>query len=284
MKIGITTTSYTGRYGLREGAARMKRHGYDCGDYQDLVNTKTALFSCDTAEFERRLTEERKIFNDSGIEISQAHGPWRYPPQDATEADRAERFEKMARAIYGTALLGARNFVIHALMPFGADREDDPARAYAINLAFLRRLAQEAKRHGVVVCFENMPFRALSLSTPERCLDLIREIDSEHLKLCLDVGHCMVFEHANAGDAVRMAGRQYLQALHVHDNDGIEDRHWQPYTGITDWDDFSRALREIGFDGTLSLECSAKNVPDDPEQTEQNELALAAAAKRLAGR
>ena len=47
-----------------------------------------------------------------------------------------------------------------------------------------------------------------------------------------------------------------LRTLHVHDNDGNQDLHWVPFTGVVDWDDFSKALQEIGFDSCLSIETS----------------------------
>ena len=46
----------------------------------------------------------------------------------------------------------------------------------------------------------------------------------------------------------------------MHENDSIGDLHQMPYTfgkkpedGV-DWQDFSKALDEVGFDGTLSFE------------------------------
>ena len=66
-----------------------------------------------------------------------------------------------------------------------------------------------------------------------------------------------------------------MKVLHVHDNDGERDRHWYPYGGVIDWNDFGAALREIGFDGTLSLESNV--IPG-------RERELYEAARRLAGK
>ena len=102
MKTGIESAAYRDPADLAGGYRRMRRHGYDCVDYQEFVNTETPLFEASDREFERLLREEAEIIRDAGLEISQTHGPWRYPPRDADEADRAERFEKMAKSLHGT--------------------------------------------------------------------------------------------------------------------------------------------------------------------------------------
>ena len=43
-------------------------------------------------------------------------------------------------------------------------------------------------------------------------------------------------------------------ALHVHDNDGLEDRHVAPYMGILDWERFIKGLKEIKYKGAMTLE------------------------------
>ena len=50
--------------------------------------------------------------------------------------------------------------------------------------------------------------------------------------------------------------------------------HWRPYTGVIDWDDFSNALTEIGFDGSMSLETYVPHsVPNGPErEAEEDKL------------
>ena len=252
MKIGITSSYYTAAHGFEEGLRQLRADGYECIDYSGFVDTETPRFACSDAEFDAVVRKERIFIESLGLETSQTHGPWRWPSQDATVEDRRERFEKMSRAIRGTALLGCRNFVIHPIMPWGRF-DTDAGVTYAINLDFMSRLCQAAEKYEVTVCLENMPMRHQSLVTPEHCLRLVREVGAKNFKICLDTGHCTM-HHVNPGDAARMLGKDMLAALHVHDNDGEKDRHWYPYSGVIDWSDFDAALREIGFTGTLSLE------------------------------
>jgi len=105
----------------------------------------------------------------------------------------------------------------------------------------------------VVICLENMPFPCQCLARPRQTLEFVRSFDSEWLRVCLDTGHCAVLG-LSAGDSVRLIGKEYLWALHVHDNDGLRDRHLPMRDGVLDWTDFGNALQEIGFEGTLSSE------------------------------
>lgn len=256
MKIGIEDAPYNRRFGGEKGYEYLKSLGYDCVDYQRFLNTDTPLFECSETDFDSAVKRDRKIIEDVGLEVFQVHAPWRWPAQDATEEERAERFEKMSKSIRGTALLGSRYFVIHPLMPWGGGSYGPDLRKYReINLSFMRNLCREAEKNDVVICFENMPMRALPLSKPEDSLDFVKEIDSPYFKMCLDTGHCAV-HGIQPAEAVRLIGKDILRTLHVHDNDGNQDLHWVPFTGVIDWEDFSKALQEIGFDGCLSIETS----------------------------
>ena len=59
--------------------------------------------------------------------------------------------------------------------------------------------------------------------------------------------------------------------------------HWIPYTGVIDWDDFSNALAEIGFEGTASLETAAPGkIP--AELREMQEISLFQMIRKIAKR
>ncbi len=273
MKKGIQSSAYIGRYEPFESAiAKMKEHGYDCLDYQDLVDTDSSyLFELSPAEFENELKLQRKIIESNGLYVSQVHGPWRYPFHDTSEEERAERFEKMSLAIKGTALLGCKYFVIHNIMPTG-EKYDDPQNFTDANKEFFTRLADVAKECGTVICMENMPFADQPIARPQHLLKFVKELNLPNVKICLDTGHCTCLGISPA-DAVRQIGADYLKVLHIHDNDGTADRHFLPYDGVTDWDDFAKSLIEIGYDGVLSLEATVADI-DDKAQRERNEIDL----------
>ena len=256
MKIGITAGSYT-RYGISEGTRKARAHGYDCFDFGGFVNTETDFFRLPEAEFKAELTRQKELIEAEGIVVWQVHSPWRHPARDSTPEDRAERLQSFLKAVRGAGYIGATHFVMHAIMPFGTNSPEHPELMRDMNAEFVTRLAKEAKEYGVkYIDIENLPFPALPINHTNQCLDFAKrmngELGGDMIKVCLDTGHSN-FCGENPADAVRMLGKEYLGALHVHDNDGKADQHRTPGNGNIDWEDFSNALNEIGFDGVFPL-------------------------------
>ena len=280
MKLGITSTPYLNKYGIAEGAAKMKKHGYSCIDYQGFVDIKGKMLSLSENERKAELTLMRMMVENEGLCFNQAHSPWRYPPRDLDPADRNEWLEAMIKSIRGSAYLGAKLFVVHPLMPFGANSAENPEEMKSINFEFFNTLAECGKEYDVTVCLENMPFPLLPITTVAQVLETVKAVNSDYFKVCLDTGHTLVCG-STLYDSVMLLGNEYLAALHVHDNDGTADRHLRPYEGIGDWRAFSDALEKIGFEGTFSLETDPLKGTDEVTQQE-NEITLATVGARLA--
>ena len=171
------------------------------------------------------------------------------------------------------AILGSKHYIIHPIMPFGTNDVSHEKEAYEMNLEFMNRLCNVGRENGIIVCFENMPFANLSLASVQATLDFVKTINSDYFKMCLDTGHCTMF-HTAPGDAARLIGTEYLYAVHIHDNDGIKDRHQMPFSGVIDWADFGKSLQEIGFDGVISLETGVPgSIPDALREYEEIGLA-----------
>ena len=281
MKTGIETGAYFGDRLTDEGLAQAKAHGYDCLDYQFLADTNWEGYALQGQAFDAFFREEARRVQAAGLEICQTHGPWRYPPQDATPQDRRERFEKMSRALHATALLGSPCMVIHPIMPFGVQLNPDPKDFWALNLEYYRRLTSIARQEGVILCLENMPFPNLTLSRPDEIFALVKEIDDAFFRICLDTGHCAVCGVSPATAVRRMS--PWIQTLHVHDNDGIRDLHQIPYEGVIDWADFARALSETHWNGVLSLEAGVSRGQKPAWLLDQQRRSLAQIAASLAG-
>ncbi len=259
----------------------IKALGYDCVDFQSFCHTENIFFQGNSKDMQKLLRVVRNAAEHAGVTVSQTHGPWRWPPQDGTEENRRERFEKMVRSLEGTAMLGSADMVIHPIMPFGDHQNPDPERFMDMNLDFFRRLTERAKEYGVVIDFENMPMPVLTLATPRQILDFVKQIDSPYFRVCIDTGHCAVCG-VDPAEAVRETGRRYLRVLHVHDNDGRGDFHWLPETGVIDWQSFSKALHDIGYDGVFSLETNVKPAGLTAEELADKKRKLAELARRLA--
>ncbi|MBQ8345250.1 MAG: sugar phosphate isomerase/epimerase, partial [Clostridia bacterium] len=153
-------------------------------------------------------------------------------------------------------LIGSPYVVYHPLMPYGARNDPDPEGTWAINEEFVRKLLPYAKEKGVILCIENMGLKHLSVSSVEQMVAFVRRVNDDHLKFCLDTGHARNMELEPA-DAVRMAGKE-LHTLHVHDNNGKNDNHWVPMTGVIDFKALAEALEEVGYEGDFNLEISGR--------------------------
>ena len=287
MKIGICAGSYT-RYGIREGAEKAREHGYECFDFGGFIHTETEFFKQPEEAFRAELVRYRELVESEGVVIWQAHAPWCCPERDLTEEGRAEQLECYLKAVRGAGYLGAKCFVIHAIMPYGMNSPENPERMRDLNASFMGRLAEEAKEYGVDhICVENLPFPQLPINHPDQCLDFVkrmnRETNSDIFKVCLDTGHAN-FCGTDPADAVRLLGKEYLGALHVHDNNGKADQHYIPGKGTIDWRAFSDALEEIGFEGALSFETAVPHEIPEGEERDRQELALAETGLKLAKR
>ena len=246
MKLGTTVDILS-----FESMKHASRVGLHCIDVQGLVNPESRHYAASREELAETARKAKEMLDSLGLEASQLHGPWRYPPQDDTPEKRAEWLTLCERAVWVTSLLGCKHFVIHPLMPFG-EEETDAAYVRALNLEFFRTLCTYGEKYGVIICIENMPFGKQHLARVAPMLEFVKEVDSPWLRVCLDTGHCACLG-GDPAEAVRLLG-EYLAVLHVHDNDGKGDRHWIPGLGVVDWEAFMHALVEIGFAGTLSLE------------------------------
>ncbi len=255
MKIGIGASSF-GRYPLEERYKVMRAMGYESADFGMSV-TEDEPYSLPEAEAVAMLQAHRQAAEEAGIEISQVHGPWRWPPQDGTEEDRAERMEKMKRCLRYTAVLGCRYMVVHPIMPFhindiGTGNEET---TWQINLDYYRELLVTAREQNVIIALENMPMPQFSIGSPEQILRFVTEINDPYMKVCLDTGHVSVYDKRQPIEAVYLLG-DWIKVLHIHDNAGRSDEHLLPCsrTGVIDWQAFGRALRDIGYTGTFSYE------------------------------
>lgn len=277
MDIGITDSLLKPeeeKFG-RDKYKKMHEFGFSTLDFQ-LMDTDDVWYQLDDEQLKKKAAETRAWMEDGGMRVSQAHGPWTWPPtKDTTPEGRILRAAEMKKSMYITHLLGGENWVMHPIMPFG--KEDIPLgrqqETWELNVAFLSELAVYAGEIGVTLCVENMPMHDFSIATPADILRLLRAVDHPNCKACLDTDHVAVYPDWTAADAVRLLGGE-LRAMHAHDNNGLQDYHDYPGRGITDWTAYAKALHESGYAGVFSLEAApSRRLPDEEYEREMRRLA-----------
>jgi len=145
--------------------------------------------------------------------------------------------------------IGASRAVIHTTIPSYLG-EDTRPRWTSRFLDRLEHLENYADRYGVTLVWENTYERDFSLFDA-----MITRVPS--LKFCLDVGHVHCFAHRPFTDFGNHLGSRIIH-MHLHDNDGIDDRHWPIGEGKINFAAVVGMLRHMAVD-TIVFELA----PDD---------------------
>lgn len=114
----------------------------------------------------------------------------------------------------------------------------------------LRQFAEACAASEMRVALEPHPHRMMHNSAGmQRIID---QIDSEAIGLNLDPSH--LFPMGELPNMVAYEVGDRIFHTHISDNDGQTNAHWRPGKGKVDWRAFLIALKNIGYDGPLSLE------------------------------
>lgn len=257
MLLSTQTSNAVARLGFEGGVTVLHDAGYDCLDLSlfEMVRDDSVY----VADNWRQTVEERRKFADEhGIIFNQSHAPFTFKWADDTVREEIAK-PRIIRSLEIAAMMGVKTAIVHPLHWF--EYKGHEAEARQMNLEYYRGLIPYCREYGIKVAVENMwqtevKRKCTSDDVASHAADLasyIDEIDSEWIVACLDLGHCgLVGEEAE--DAIRTLGADRLQALHVHDNDYLGDRHTLPGLGKMNWNAIMQALKDIGYRGELTYE------------------------------
>jgi len=120
----------------------------------------------------------------------------------------------------------------------------------------LQSASDHARSLGVTLAIEPLNrFETYFLNTQADAARLVREIGAPNVKVHFDTFHANIEEQDPAG-SVRALG-QDLGHVHLSEND-----RGTPGTGHTDWSAILSALKEIKYDGWLTIESFAEPEPE----------------------
>ncbi|WP_423792224.1 sugar phosphate isomerase/epimerase family protein [Methanocaldococcus indicus] len=175
-------------------------------------------------------------------------------PASMNEKVRKLVIECISDAIEGAYELDANIVVIHPgyIPELWKDFKDD---ILDNNFTTILKIVEIAEDYDIILGLENMPnFRGVLCQKLEDVLEIIREIDSKHLKMTLDVGHANT-----VGDVKDFINKEIVH-IHIHDNNGVEDEHLPVGEGNINFEEFFKELKKINYKGILTLE--NKNIRD----------------------
>jgi D-psicose/D-tagatose/L-ribulose 3-epimerase len=170
---------------------------------------------------------------------------------------RARGIECLKRYIERTSELGGRFIcgpIYAALGVMTGRRRTEAEWKWAVE--GLQSVARYGQEFGVALYLEPLNrFETYFLNTLEDAARLVQSIAQPNVGVHFDTFHANI-EERHPADAVRAVAR-YIAHVHVSEND-----RGTPGTGHVDWRGVMLALKEIGYDGWLTIESFAQPEPD----------------------
>ncbi len=71
----------------------------------------------------------------------------------------------------------------------------------------------------MVICIENV-----LEETPQMLADIVRQVNSPRLRMCLDIGHAHAYSKCTVQEWIKSCS-DILEHVHIHNNDGLKDLH-----------------------------------------------------------
>lgn len=280
MKVSVNIAPIANFVGDEKAVEYVAEAGFDAWDFSmfsmcrydwskhTVVPTDHPLSGNNYLKFAREL---KKIGLDNGIVCNQSHAPFPSTPIGN---------DWLKRAIECTAEAGGGICVIH---PDNNKIPEGNAEMYSELLPF-------AKQCGVKIATENMwnwdnekncsSFAACA--TSESFVEHIDYINDPDFVACLDIGHAeMQGSGSGAVNMIKALGPR-IKALHIHDNDRLNDSHQIPFSMNIDFEAVAKALAEIGYDGYFTLETDGYLKGFNAENVFGGVKDLYAAVKKLA--
>jgi D-psicose/D-tagatose/L-ribulose 3-epimerase len=232
--------------GLMPVLEKLKQIGYD--------GVEVPIFDLDPAKWKlwsRRL-DELGLERTANTVIAPEHNP-----VSADPAIRKAAYEHMQAVVdccasVGSSILcGPHQVALGVFTGHGATDDE-----WKRSVEHLRRVAEYAAGQGVVLAEEVVNrFELYHLNTLDQGIRLVDEVGHPNCRLHLDTFHAHI-EEKNPADAIRRAGSR-IAHVHVSENDrGV------PGTGSVRWDADFDALRDIGYDGWLTVEAFGNFLPN----------------------
>jgi sugar phosphate isomerase/epimerase len=195
----------------------------------------------------RRMWWESGIKNDSENDFFLlAHGPLEDPSRDDVRYLRVHYLPALMATVDTASRMRIKYLTIH----FSVDKELMSGLQLAEKIRALRELVEYAHKDGVVIGLENVTESASDLGS---VLNAVPE-----LSLTLDVGHAQLGSQLNKSFEIVKRLGPAIRHLHVHDNRGgvgqADDLHLPVGEGIIAFPGILRAIMDLGYRGTMTLE------------------------------
>jgi len=193
-----------------------------------------------------------------GLTVHSVHLPfnWEWDPSEPDPELRSQILKKHRAILEEVAAWGPKTAILHpSYEPIAPDERSRRIKACRESLAVL---GEAAAALGIRLCVECLPRTCLG-NTSAEIATLIDGLDC--VSVCCDVNHLV---QETPQEFIRAVG-QRIDAVHISDYDGQDEKHWPPGRGVIDWDAVIAALAEAGFPGPLMFEVVSRKGEDPVE-------------------
>src|SRR5579872_5337268 len=249
MELGMISSTWIGtKVGLEEGIRRAKEIGFDTYDiFEDPL---------DIDDSTRQLI--KKVCTEVGLPIRSvvcvAFGIVDFNP-----SVRRFTLDRIKAYIDQGAFLDARNLLL-VVGEYFWDCEIFPQEAiWELAKEIVKDAGEYAQSKGLEVVLELEPFTQALLKNVDELVRFVREIDHPAVRANADISH-LHLSHASFEDVKKLTG--LIGHIHLSDCDGKVHGDLPAGRGVTPIKEYLAAIRDTGYDGTVSIELEYSPDPD----------------------
>jgi len=270
LELGMISSTWFGtEVGTEEGIRRAKEIGFDTYDiFEDPLDIDDAT---------------RKMIKDTCEEVGLpirsvvcvAFGLVDFNPS-------VQRFtiDRIKAYVDQGAYFGARN-VLLVVGEYYWDGEVFPREAiWDMAKAAVKESGEYAQSKGLEIVLELEPFTEALLKDVDELVRFVREIDHPAVRANADISHLHLSD-ASFEDVAKLTG--LIGHIHLSDCDGKVHGDMPAGMGVTPIKEYLAAIRDTGYDGTVSIELEYAPNPDQIVEWAQKAYDGTAAVMRELG-
>ena len=238
----------------------------------DFLATPEALDTFFTEDNARELGDyARSIGLNPNVMVFQA-AEWN-KPDEAARRRNLEYFDRCARVakwigcgIISTLVPSPRGATPWRFNPsapaikqgFHLPKDYDYAADWALLISEYKKPLAIAKGYGLRMSIEC--FVRSMISTPHAMLKVCEDIGDPDFGIQLDTNH-LIDQHIDPEWTIHMLGGRRIFNIHCKDNDGVSKGNLPAGCGLTDYTAVIEALKNVGYDGNLTVELEFTDNP-----------------------
>jgi sugar phosphate isomerase/epimerase len=134
-----------------------------------------------------------------------------------------------------------------------------PAQQWAWAVECVREAGEHAASLGLEIALELEPFQLSLINTISKMARFLDDVAHPAVLANVDISH-LVLAHNEPSEIMSLRGR--IGHVHLSDCDGVKHGDLPPGRGVVPFLSYLKALKDTGFDGTVSIELEYSPEPE----------------------